>query len=69
MRAPKDKNRKTTLPMGTAPRQTHSFINTKPDPASQISSHSDRKHSVSVLEIQAKKMKTGIAVRVVVKGS
>lgn len=55
--------------MGTAPRQTHSFINTKPDLASHISSHSDRKHFVSVLEIQAKKMKTGVAVRVVVKGS
>lgn len=49
--------------MGTGPRQTHSFINTKPDLASHISSHSDRKHFVSVLEIQAKKMKTGVAVK------
>lgn len=57
--------------MGTAPRQTQrssSFINTKPNLAFHISSNNDRKYFVSTLAIQDK-MKTRVAVRVVVKSS
>lgn len=68
----KTKNKKTTLPIGTAPRQTlksSSLMNTKPNLDSHISSHNDRKYLVSVLEIQEKKLKTGVPARAAVKGN
>lgn len=57
--------------MGTAPRQTQknsSFMNTRPNLGSPISSNNDKKYLVSILEI-LDKMKTGLSVRRVAKGS
>lgn len=54
---------KTAQPVGTAPRQTQkgsSFINTKLNLASHISSNNDRKYFVSVLETGIRKMKRGM---------